>query len=109
MPLRGESMRAPLPKPQSRAAAKKQTDREKERAWLAVRRQVLTRDHHRCRYCGTADRVEVHHLKPRSLGREDSTQNCLALCAIHHRERHAYRLFISGNDANGMLRFESVK
>lgn len=97
-----------LQKPRSRAAEKKQADREAEKAWQSVRREVLARDRHMCRFCGSRDRVEVHHLKPRSLGREDSTRNAIALCAIHHAERHAYRLFLHGSDANGRIRFEIV-
>jgi 5-methylcytosine-specific restriction endonuclease McrA len=104
--MRGEPYAGPLVKPPSRAAVKKQRGRETEREWQRVRREVLARDGHRCRFCGTADKVEVHHLKPRSLGREDTTANCLALCAEHHRDKHAYRLFITGQDANATLRFE---
>ncbi len=109
MPLKGEALRAPLAKPVSRAAEKKAANREKESAWQRIRKAVLVRDCYSCRFCGTADSVEVHHLKPRSLGREDSLENCLVLCAIHHRERHAYRLFLHGDDANGSIRFEVVK
>ena len=61
------------------------------------------------RHCKSAERIEVHHLKPRSLGREDSTKNCISLCGVCHAERHAYRLFIHGEDANKGVRFEAVK
>lgn len=95
-----------FPKPISRAQERKVDKREAETRWQQVRREVLARDNFRCRFCGTPELVEVHHLKPRSLGREDSMANCLALCAPHHRDRHAYRLFIIGDDANKRLRFE---
>jgi len=98
-----------FPKPQSRAAQKKAKDRDTEREWQTVRRQVLQRDGWKCRYCKSGERIEVHHLKPRSLGREDTTANLLCLCAVHHAERHAYRLNIIGNDADKGLRFEVVK
>ena len=107
--MRGDPFAGPLPKPRSRAAEKKHADREKDTHWQKVRKAVLVRDNYRCRFCGSPNKAEVHHLKPRSLGREDSTRNCLVLCAEHHAERHAYRLFPIGNDANGRIRFERVK
>lgn len=95
-----------FPKPQSRAAEKKADTREKETRWQKVRREVLFRDGYKCRLCGDSKLVDVHHLRPRSLGREDSTANCLVLCRIHHADRHAGRLFIRGADANHALYFE---
>lgn len=109
MPLHGEPFGGMLPKPVSRAAEKKAANRERDDAWQRIRRAVLVRDSYRCRFCGTPDSVEVHHLKPRSLGREDSMENCIVLCKIHHQERHAYRLFLHGVDANQRIRFEVVK
>jgi 5-methylcytosine-specific restriction endonuclease McrA len=97
------------PKQPSRAAEKKVRRRAVEKEWQSVRSQVLRRDRWKCRHCKSAERIEVHHLKPRSLGREDSTRNCLTLCAICHAERHAYRLFIRGDDANKGVRFEVLK
>lgn len=98
-----------FPKPESRAAQKKRTSRNTEREWLSVRLQVLKRDRWKCRHCKSAERLEVHHLKPRSLGREDSTRNCISLCGVCHAERHAYRLFIHGDDADKGVRFEAMK
>jgi 5-methylcytosine-specific restriction endonuclease McrA len=97
-----------IPKPRSRAADKKDAKREQDKQWQRTRQCVLVRDGYKCRYCKSREKVEVHHLKPRSLGREDSTRNCLVLCAIHHADRHAYRLFIHGDDANGKLKFERL-
>ena len=98
-----------FPKPSSRAADKKAKARATEREWQKVRLQVLRRDRWKCRYCKSAERIEVHHLKPRSLGREDTTANLLCLCAVHHAERHAYRLVIHGTDANKGVRFEVTR
>jgi 5-methylcytosine-specific restriction endonuclease McrA len=97
VPLRGETYAGPIPKPQSRAAEKK------------IRKQVLIRDHYRCRACGSQDHVDVHHLRFRSAGGSDSVNNCVALCRVDHAELHAYRLFILGDDANKRLRFERGK
>ena len=98
-----------IPKPISHAAEKQAKTRAKETHWRKVRTAVLARDKHMCRYCGSRERVEVHHLNPRSLGREDSTRACISLCKIHHAERHAYRLFLLGDDANGCIRFEVLR
>lgn len=103
-----------LQKPRSRAADKKQQDRDAEKAWLQLRKVVLARDRYRCRCCGTPDKVDVHHLRFRSRGGEDSSQNCAALCRVCHAEIHAYRLYVEGGtrhsepDANGRLRFVRV-
>jgi hypothetical protein len=92
-PERGE----PLPKPQSRAAEKKKTHRADEKAWLALRKTVLTRDRYRCRCCG-----------------EDITKNCAAMCRVCHAELHAYRLYVEGEtrhsepNADSRLRFVRV-
>ena len=109
MPLHGEPFTGPIQKPRSRAAEKKKADREKDTHWRAVRQAVLVRDHWRCRCCGTPEKVDVHHIRFRSMGGEDSTNNCIAACRECHCEMHAYRLFIHGNDANKRLRFERTK
>lgn len=96
-------------KGESIAAERKKDKRAEEKAWQDVRLKVLQRDRWKCRHCKSAERIEVHHLRPRSLGREDSTKNCLSLCGVCHAERHAYRLFIHGDNADKGVRFEAVK
>jgi 5-methylcytosine-specific restriction endonuclease McrA len=109
MSLRSEPFTGPIPKPQSRAAQKKASDRTKEREWQKVRQAVLVRDRYRCRSCGTPEKVDVHHIRFRSMGGEDSTRNCAAMCRVCHAELHAYRLYAEGNDANKRLRFVRAK
>ena len=92
------------PKPQSRAADRKATKREADKHRQMVYSLVRVRDKFRCRHCGTADGVEVHHIKFRSVGGEHSTKNMACICARCHAEVHAYRLAIQG-DANGTLKF----
>jgi hypothetical protein len=113
VPLRGEAFTGPLPKPQSRAAEKKQADREADAHWRKVRTQVLIRDHYRCRCCGTPEKIDVHHIRFRSRGGTDSTNNCAAMCRVCHGELHAYRLYAEtpgcvDPDANKRLRFVRV-
>lgn len=100
---------AGLQKPTSRAAEKKGKDRDIEKQWQAERTKVLKRDGWKCRHCKSAEKIEVHHLKPRSLGGPHENWNLVTLCAVCHAERHAYRLFITGTDANKGLKFEAAK
>jgi 5-methylcytosine-specific restriction endonuclease McrA len=94
-----------FPKWPSVPSAKRAKAREKERDWQRVRQCVLVRDGYRCRVCRTREGVDVHHVRFRSVGGEDSTANCAAICRVCHAECHAYRLVISG-DANSKLKIE---
>jgi 5-methylcytosine-specific restriction endonuclease McrA len=55
-----------------------------------VRREVLARDHHRCRTSG-CDRIhflEVHHVVARSRGGTNTPENLITLCSSCHRFWH---------------------
>ncbi|HXG71314.1 MAG TPA: HNH endonuclease signature motif containing protein [Gemmatimonadaceae bacterium] len=104
--MASESFAGSLQKPRSRAAEKQHASRAKEAAWQRVRRQVLARDNYRCRACGAAEHIDVHHLKLRSAGGTSTMDNLIALDRICHSEIHAYRLFLVGGDANKSLRVE---
>lgn len=49
--------------------------------------QVLKRDEHECQMCGATERLEAHHIKPKSLYPEHALQvtNGVALCFVCHR------------------------
>lgn len=55
-----------------------------------TRESVMNRDGHKCRVCGSADKLHVHHLRNYvdnpSLFLDSS--NMVTLCAICHREFH---------------------
>ena len=57
-----------------------------------VRREVLARDKHRCRApgCGRTRFLEVHHIKPRSLGGSNQAENLTTLCGSCHRLYHQH-------------------
>lgn len=93
------------PKPSSVPADTRAKRRAKDAHWQQVRKLVLARDGRRCRVCHTRDGVDVHHIRFRSAGREDSSANCATLCRICHTDVHGYRLTISGN-ADGKLKVE---
>lgn len=94
-----------LPKPESRARTKRESSKAKLKAWVQVRRDVLTRDGHRCRACSSRQDVDVHHIRFRSAGGSDTAKNLAAICRICHADIHAYRLAVVGSDANQTLRF----
>ncbi len=73
---------------------------ETDEEWKIRRIEVWKRDGGRCRDCGriVAPTLSVslethvpvghvHHIKPRSLGRDDREQNLLLLCARCHVAR----------------------
>jgi hypothetical protein len=55
-----------------------------------VRREVLTRDQHRCQApgCGRTRFLEVHHLVPRNRGGSNQPENLVTLCGTCHRLWH---------------------
>ena len=76
-----------------------------------VRLRVLQRDHFACRVCGwTTDQLrredprkflELHHLIEHVEKGENSVENLLTLCNVHHDEVHAGRLDLSGYTNTG--------
>ena len=58
--------------------------------WRETRRLALARDGHRCRSCGSAGRLEVHHVRPlRDGGEPYDLSNLQTKCrSCHVREHH---------------------
>ena len=52
-----------------------------------TRRAVFARDGFRCQYCGTAGRLTVDHVVPRSKGGGSSWDNIVASCAPCNRRK----------------------
>lgn len=64
--------------------------RGKKGDWtLKLRRIVLDRDGHHCRFpdCGATDALEVHHIVPLRLGGLTAPDNGITLCATCHTKR----------------------
>ena len=57
-------------------------------SYKALKIQVLERDGWRCQDCGSAEGLQVHHLKPRSKLGHDAVENLISLCVYCHRGRH---------------------
>ena len=53
-------------------------------AWKQLRRQALDRDGWRCRRCGRAGRLEVHHVKELASGGRNDLSNLETLCRRCH-------------------------
>lgn len=59
------------------------------RVWSQVRLRALDRDGWRCRKCGRAGRLEVHHVKALEYGGEAlELENLLTLCRDCHIKIH---------------------
>ncbi len=54
-----------------------------------IRDVIRTRDGARCRFCGSSDSIEIHHIIYRSQGGGDVEWNLISLCHDHHREMHS--------------------
>lgn len=63
----------------------------------ALRRAVIHRDHNRCVLDGSRNRLQVHHIIPRSQGGDTVAENLITLCwychhvAIHRMGLELYR------------------
>ncbi len=61
----------------------------KSRYWWTCKQRVLQRDGGRCRWCGSSDSVEVHHLSYRHHGNEaNHLEDLVTLCRMCHASEH---------------------
>jgi hypothetical protein len=50
-----------------------------------LRQEVLTRDNHRCRWCGATNQgKDLHHVEYRRGYSYDRLDNLITLCRLHH-------------------------
>jgi phage terminase large subunit GpA-like protein len=82
-------------------------------AYHALVQSILKRDRWRCRACGYRANLAAHHVRFRSQGGEDSTQNLLILCSGCHEGLHRHSLEIKAHeggeiDANLPVRFVRI-
>jgi hypothetical protein len=69
-------------------------------AYRKLRDLVLARDAWKCQQCGTAEHLEVHHIRSRSSLGSDVEENLITLCGACHSEIHLL--------AEGRIRFQIV-
>ena len=55
-----------------------------------LRKRALARDNWRCQNCGTAENLQVHHIRWRSHLGDDSLDNLITLCVGCHISTHSY-------------------
>jgi hypothetical protein len=69
----------------------------------ATRRQIMRRDHKRCRVDGCRNHhfLDVHHVTPRAEGGRNDPELLLVLCGVHHRAVHGGTLVIGGTAQSG--------
>ena len=58
------------------------------RRWRKLRAFVLRRDGGRCQRCGGNEKLECHHVIPRTAGGIDTPSNCRMLCISCHDVIH---------------------
>lgn len=52
------------------------------------RDRVKRRDDGKCRWCGTVDEIQIHHVRYRSEGGPDTPRNLISICAECHALAH---------------------
>ena len=52
-----------------------------------VRRHVYARDDHRCKHCGTRERLSIDHVIARANGGSDDIENLQTLCMPCNRRK----------------------
>ena len=57
-------------------------------AYRQLTREVLARDGWRCQDCGTAQNLQVHHIRSRGRLGNDAEDNLITLCASCHQVKH---------------------
>lgn len=73
----------------------------------SLRRALLARDQHCCRFPGCTNTVylEGHHLEHWANGGETALRNMLSLCSFHHRFVHEYEYTVEpGADGRAVFR-----
>jgi 5-methylcytosine-specific restriction endonuclease McrA len=60
-------------------------------SYRKLRTDVLERDGWRCQHCGSAERLQVHHMRLRSRLGDDIDENLITLCADCHSDIHRNR------------------
>ena len=75
---------------------RKKPKKRAHRASKEIIERIKARDSFRCTLCGKGEHLEVHHIKYRSEGGDDSDNNLITLCrrchALQHEGEPVYKL-----------------
>jgi 5-methylcytosine-specific restriction endonuclease McrA len=84
----------------ARRKAKRAMGAEAVREWSLTCEAIYRRDAGRCRVCRTIaaafSPASVHHIRYRSAGGTDATENLILLCQNCHNDEHEHRIRITG-------------
>ena len=64
--------------------------------WKKTRSEVLKRDHYTCQNCGNKERLEVHHITPYRISKDNSLNNLVTLCKSCHLKAENNIIFHNG-------------
>lgn len=57
--------------------------------WKRVRKEILKRDHFKCRICGVKTTLEIHHASYKHhFAEHKHLEDLITLCSKHHLEWH---------------------
>jgi len=59
--------------------------------WFKKREVRRKYDNNKCLYCGSEERLEVHHCHYETLGSECPYDDLITLCRKHHQQVHDYQ------------------
>lgn len=59
--------------------------------WQEVREKQLLQDEHRCAFCGSTEKLEVHHINYKNLYNEKPGCDTITFCDTCHRKYHRIR------------------
>lgn len=62
--------------------------------WDTIREAVFKRDSSKCVDCGSVENLQVHHIVPYFISRDDSLNNLILLCARCHMKHEPNQLTI---------------
>lgn len=74
-----------------------------------IKRELRKRQHGRCAICEEkSKRLEMHHIKPRSMGGPDKEENLILLCPACHKDVHDMIKQLKLNKESEFFRFKQV-
>ena len=62
----------------------KQKARLMKASWRKLRKIILEKNNNSCQYCGSSDKLHVHHILPYRYGGYDEEQNLTVICSSCH-------------------------
>ena len=61
--------------------------------WNYICAVIKERDDYKCRICGSYDLLEVHHISPWRISRDNSDENLITVCFHCHMNLHRFEKY----------------